>query len=246
MHDCVNLLTLFFLLNIFLQNEIATSSCLLSRSLQIAHDIPVPELIRTSNLNYWHLDDQSPTLPNSQFLGMPPPPYDMSTSQLYTSPSSQPTLHNSMYNSTFHSDWDECYGTYTIAGQTSVSSTVVTTCQSPPAYPYTFPATSSQTIYSHGSVGYESPISSPESIHSSIDNNFGSQSLVLPTFPLIDHDCMNDISSTAPPTVMMNFEMPSSYPTPVRMMDNHTIQLNTKPLKKGIRMPQSKHLQSCI
>ena len=228
------LANIFFSIS-FLQNEIATSSGLLSRSLQIAHDIPVPEL---SGNNYWHLDDQSPTLPNSQFLGMPPPPYDVSTSQLYTSLSSQPSLHNNMYNS---SDWVERYGTYTVAGEMPVPSTVVTSFQSPPAYPYNFP----ETNYSHGSLRDESPISSPESIDSFTDShyNFGSQSSLLRSnSPLAEH--MNGIANTAPPTMMMNYETQSSYPT-MRYSDNHRIQLDTKPLKKAIRMPQSKYSSHC-
>ena len=200
--------------------------------------------------NDWHLDRQSPALPNSQFLGMHLPPYGVSTSQLYTSPS-QPTLHNSMYNSTFpyHSGWEESYGTCTVASQESVPSTVATSFQSPHAYPYSYPAASLQTNYSYSSIMDESPISSPESIDSFTDGlsgnyNLGSQSsLVQPNSPLIDHT--NSISNTAPPTIMMNFETQSSYSrmgysAPVSMNDNRGIKRDTKPLKKAI-MPQSKY-----
>ena len=202
--------------------------------------------------NDWHLDRQSPALPNSQFLGMHPPPYGVSTSQLYTSPS-QPTLHNSMYNSTYpyHSGWEESYGTCTVASQVSVPTTVTTSFQSPHAYPYSYPAASLQTTYSYSSIMDESPISSPESIDSFTDGltgnyDLGSQSSL--NSPLIDHT--NSISNTAPPTMIMNFETQSSYSrmgysAPVSMTDKQGIQLDTKPLKKAIRMPQSKY-STCI
>ena len=247
----VNLLRLLLLSSKFLQNGIATSSGLLSRSLQIAHGMLEPSSIDCSGSD-WHLDRQSPALPNSQFLGMHPPPYGVSTSQLYTSPS-QPTLHNSMYNSTYpyHSGWEESYGTCTVASQVSVPTTVTTSFQSPHAYPYSYPAASLQTTYSYSSIMDESPISSPESIDSFTDGltgnyDLGSQSSL--NSPLIDHT--NSISNTAPSTMMMNFETQSSYSrmgysAPVSMTDNQRIQLDTKPLKKAIRMPQSKY-STCI